>query len=651
MTTALAVDLLAEPHHDTGPAYLTGERAPGAVLKARLWVPSRHQPAQVLLRQVVDGEPRITPMDQVSTTAAGSWWTGPVRLVNPVNHYRFLLVSPDGEEPYLWRHAAGLSNHDVPDATDFRVLSQDQGPQWVLDSVCYQVFPDRFATTGPKTDLPGWAQPHRWLDEPPVGGDPSARAFYGGDLDGVAAHLDWIQALGADTVYLTPVFPAGSTHRYDATSFERVDPLLGGDEALARLSQALHERGMRLVLDLTTNHTGVSHEWFRAAQADASSPEASFYTFVEHPHAYTSWLSVTSLPDLDHRSQALRERLLLGPASVTARWLLPPVEADGWRVDVANMTGRQAMVDLSHQVAADMRSTMREVEATTGRPHWLVAEHGHDAAEDLTGPGWHGVMNYFGFTKPVWAWLSNPDPADEVTWFGIPVPPPQLPAEQVVRGLRQYTAQVPATAIARSMNLLGSHDTPRARTVLGSRDRQLVAVTALFTAPGVPTVFAGDELGATGRTGEHSRTTMPWLTGPDGAQAPAEVGARGAWGEVDHSLLPRYQQLAALRRDLVALRRGGTRWVLADGDLVAWVRTHPAGDVLVVLARAAAPTVRLPLEALHTRAVVRCESLDAVSVKTQDQGACLVVSANGPGSAIAVLEPSTLPGAKDDDWP
>ena len=108
----------------------------------------------------------------------------------------------------------------------------------------------------------------------------AARAWYGGDLDGVVDHLDYIQGLGANTVYLTPVFPAASTHRYDATSFERVDELLGGCEALTRLSAALHARGMRLVLDLTTNHTGADHEWFRAALAGGpDAPERALYHF------------------------------------------------------------------------------------------------------------------------------------------------------------------------------------------------------------------------------------------------------------------------------------------------------------------------------------------------------------------------------------
>ena len=637
-----AAPLLGQPHHDTGPAYLLGERREGATLTARVWVPAGHRPHQVVLRQVVDGEPVNTEMEMVEHCPAGCWWQGPVRLVNPVNRYRFLILEPGSATAYLWLHAAGLSNHDIPDATDFQVLSRDEGPQWVHDAIAYQIFPDRFAASAHTAQRhpPAWAQPRDWLDEPPQAGQASARAWYGGDLDGIVEHLDWLEALGVDTVYLTPVFPADSVHRYDSTTFEDVDPLLGGQEALERLSRALHERGMRLVLDLTTNHTGSGHEWFTAAQADARSPEAGFYSFTRHPDRYAAWLEVPSLPKLDHRSGELRRRLLLGRQSVVGRWLAPPVAADGWRVDVANMTGRLGMEDLAHQVAQDMRTTMRQAEQDDGRQRWLVAEHGHDASADLQGPGWHGTMNYLGFTKPLWAWLSNPDPADELTWLGVPAPLPHLGGAAVVAGMRQYLAQMPLTAVERSMNMLCSHDTPRVSNVVGSRQWHLVAATALFTAAGVPTIFSGDELAARGRTGEHSRTTIPWSADEQGRPLPAEIGGSGSWGPVDTVVLERYRQLGRLRRELVALRRGGTRFLHAGSDMIVWLRTHPQGDVLVVLARSGHDELVIPLEQLPARGVARSWAFDSVDLLESDGGAapCLRIRAHGPGSAIVALQ-------------
>ncbi|RRD29255.1 alpha-amylase family glycosyl hydrolase [Actinomyces bowdenii] len=638
----LGIGIGSEPHHDTGPAYLLGERAGGATLTARLWVPTTAD-HRVILRQVVDGEPVNTEMEPAGRSRAGTWWQGPVRLVNPVNRYRFLILEPDSPTPYRWLHAAGVSDHDVPDATDFQVLPHDDGPAWVPDAVAYQIFPDRFAPSarGARRPAPQWAQPHGWLDEPPAEGDATAQAWYGGDLDGIAEHLDWLESLGIDTVYLTPVFPAGSVHRYDSTTFDEIDPLLGGAPALERLSRALHARGMRLILDLTTNHTGEGHEWFRSAQASATSTEAGFYSFSRHPDQYASWLDVPSLPKLDHRSQELRRRLLLGRDSAVGRWLAPPVSADGWRVDVANMTGRLGMVDLAHQVAGDMRATMGQAEADDGRQRWLVAEHGHDASADLQGPGWHGTMNYLGFTKPLWAWLSDPDPADGLTWLGLPMPLPHLGGRAVVAGMRQYLAQMPTSSLERSMNMLCSHDTPRVRTVVGSRPAHLVAATALFTMAGVPTIFSGDELGARGRTGEHSRTTIPWARDERGALRADEVEETGSWGPVDRAVLDRYRRLSRLRRDLVALRRGGTRFLHAGPDMIVWLRTHPQGDVLVALARSACDELVVPLERLPAQGPDRTWAFDAVEIGLTAGGssAQLSIRAHGPGSAVAALLP------------
>ncbi len=169
-------------------------------------------------------------------------------------------------------------------------------------TVWYQIFPDRFASSGRHSgDLPPWADRAAW-DDPVATGPKAMTQLYGGDLDGIIEHLDHLVDLGVGGIYLNPVFPARSNHRYDATTFDAVDPILGGDDALVRLREACDRRGLRLMTDLTLNHTGDDHRWFRAAQADPDSIEAGFYHFTDHPDEYESWLGITSLPKLDHGS-------------------------------------------------------------------------------------------------------------------------------------------------------------------------------------------------------------------------------------------------------------------------------------------------------------------------------------------------------------
>ncbi len=178
---------------------------------------------------------------------------------NPITNYRVLVDR--GAAGSSWLNGTGEHFRDVTDQHDFRLTVHHPGPDWALDATVYQIFPDRFASTGPK-DLPEWALAAQWSDEVIHTGPRTPLQVFGGDLDGIVAHIDHVADLGATTVYLTPFFPARSNHRYNATSFDRVDPLLGGDEAFVRLSRAVHTRGMRLIGDLTSNHSGDDHEWF-----------------------------------------------------------------------------------------------------------------------------------------------------------------------------------------------------------------------------------------------------------------------------------------------------------------------------------------------------------------------------------------------------
>jgi alpha-glucosidase len=619
-----------QPHHDSGPLHVRGPQGPDAEAELRVWVPAGYPASTIALRAVRDGEiltDRLVPESPASQAdeggadedrtdsgrdqgpgadggpSAGTWWSVRLRAHNPLTPYRFCVLAEPGARTadghpvpsYAWLTAAGLVPWDVADATDFRLVTHDPAPAWVDDAIVYQIFPDRFARAAGSpaddegrpapSDLPAWAVPMRWDEEPEVRGDLTGRQLFGGDLDGIIEHLDHVASLGADTVYLTPIFPAGSVHRYDASTFDRVDPLLGGDEALERLSAALHARGMRLILDLTTNHTGATHEWFRAAQADADGVEAGFYLFGQHPDSYASWLDVPSLPKLDLRDARLRDRLTRGPHSVVGRWLRAPVRADGWRIDVANMTGRHGDVDVTHEVAREIRATLRGVERETGRPTWLVAEHGHDASGDLAGDGWHGTMNYAGFTRPLWAWLA--DPGSELNWLGLPMTLPRLSGGSVSRTLREYNAHLPWPSRIHSQNQLASHDTPRTRTVVGEGGRQLTAIAALATLPGVPTVFAGDELGATGVTGEHSRTPMPW-----------DAIAAADPDRIDLEVLEATRTLLGLRRERASLRRGGLRWLHVGDDALVIARTHPLGDTVVHLARGPHAPLALDLACL-----------------------------------------------------
>ncbi|HEX6872292.1 MAG TPA: glycoside hydrolase family 13 protein, partial [Micromonosporaceae bacterium] len=523
----------------------------------------------VHVRTTPDGEPRYTEAKLDREHGSEAWWRVAVQVRNPVTRYRFLLDTFAGPQ---WLTGMGLTGHDVPDATDFRLVAHAPPPAWSTDAVVYQIFPDRFARSAAAADraLPDWAIRCDW-DTPVIGHGPQAgQQFYGGDLDGIAEHLDHIESLGADTVYLTPIFPARSNHRYDAAGFDTVDPLLGGDEALIRLRSALHRRGLRLLGDLTTNHCGDSHPWFLAAAADPAAGQRELFYF--QAGEYEAWLGVPSLPKLNWASAQLRARFCDGDEAVARRWLRPPYSLDGWRVDVANMTGRRGADDFTHEVARMLRATVADVAPDA----LLVAEHAHDATADLDRDGWHGTMNYAGFTRPVWTWLRS-DTLALTDFLGMPGGVPRRPAESMVATMRAFAASVSWRAWANSWTMLGSHDTARIRTVVGDPGRVEVGLGLLLTLPGVPMIFAGDELGLVGVNGEDARRPMPW-------HRPAD------W---DHATLARARSLIQLRRDSAALRQGGLRWAYLAGDAVAYLRESATERMLVLARRAAGGPVRL----------------------------------------------------------
>ena len=550
--------LLDSPHHDGSELYVRDrpdELGGEAVVRLRT---RRGAADQVLLRTGWDGEPVTLEATVDEETETETWWRASLPAMNPVTRYRFLLAG--GDTGFGWLNGTGVHAYDVGGADDF-VLALGDAPAWHAESVGYQIFPDRFAASGAHYTPPEGFIPRPWDALPAGKGPTNPLEWFGGDLPGIEQHLDHIASLSAGFIYLTPFVPAGSTHRYDATSFDRVDPLLGGDEALASLTKAARARGIRVLGDLTLNHTGVHHEWFPK--------ERDFYYFDDAlPYGYATWLNVKSLPKLNWASERLHERM----GGVIRKWL--DAGLDGWRIDVANMVGRYRDVDLNHEVARWTRATADGA--------LVLAEHGHDYRTDLDGTGWHGVMNYAGFLRPTWWWLRD-DAHDEDVFTSAPAP--EYTGEEIVSVMRRFRAGVPWQAVVNSWTLLDSHDTPRFRTIAGSdRDVVHVGIGLQMTTPGVPMIYAGDELGLEGAWGEDGRRPMPW-------------GRPETWDTVT---LERYRALAACRRALPALAHGGIRYLHASRDAIAYLRETKSERLLCLAARAAHDPIPTPFASLET---------------------------------------------------
>jgi alpha-glucosidase len=330
-----------------------------------------------------------------------------------------------------------------------------------MREVVYQIFVDRFAAGRPVPPEPERARDEglvrrAWHDSPEQ--PPRGRDLFGGCLDGVAAKLAHVESLGADAVYLTPVFRAPSNHKYDTSDFETVDEHFGGDAAFARLVAATRARGLGLFLDAVFNHVGERHPWAREPKFLRGSP----------------WRGYSSLPELNLGHPELRAALF-GDDGVMARWSRRG--ATGWRLDCAN--------DLGPELCALATQAARAAGAADGVVGELMAyPHG--------GSGTDGAMNY---------WLRSC--ALQLASAG--------PAAQVQHALDQLARESAPRFLQASWNVISSHDTPRLETILdGDAARIRQALALAFVYPGVPMIYYGEEIGMRGGDDPANRAPMIW---------------------------------------------------------------------------------------------------------------------------------------------
>ncbi|MFM5905166.1 MAG: glycoside hydrolase family 13 protein [Micrococcales bacterium] len=572
-----SLPLAHRPHHDGSALYVPNQSPKlGEKLKIRIRVHSAlGNVKEVRVRFSESGEAFPSdPAKIIGTQGSWTWYEGIITVHNPKMNYRFSILLENGQQ--LWVNAVGLHKLDQPDINDFRLNTFSSAPKWGPGTIMYQVFPDRFARSAAadKHKLPDWAIAAKWDDEVIGQGPGTSEQFFGGDLWGVIEHLDHLKKLGVTMLYLTPIFPGRSNHRYDASSFAEVDPLLGGNKALSALVEAAHKQGLKVIGDLTSNHSGAGHEWFQAAYKNPAAPESDFYYFTEKNTKYDSWFGVPSLPKFNWKSQELRKRFIEGKASVVAKWLKAPYNFDGWRIDVANMTGRIRDEDMYLEVAQIVRKTMVEVNPDT----IMLGEYTGDAAYEVQGDGWQGAMTYANFTRPLWRFMFNTKTSEKyfqnMGYIGHPET-----AKDFVESHTRFAAAFPWHVRLNNMNALDTHDTPRFKsyTIAGA---QRVAAGLQFTFPGIPVVWAGDEFGLDGFNGEKSRTPIPWN------------GER----PTDPSMIELYANLAQVRKANSALVDGSLRWLYASDEAMVFIRENAKQSILVVATRGKDDKIEVPID-------------------------------------------------------
>ncbi|MBE9123964.1 glycoside hydrolase family 13 protein [Tychonema sp. LEGE 07199] len=430
---------------------------------------------------------------------------------------------------------------------------QIQTPDWVKHAVFYQIFPDRFAKS--KQPRKRLLQNFMWEEWHKI---PTLQSYKGGDLWGVMEQLDYLQDLGINAIYFTPIFQSASNHRYHTHDYYQVDPMLGGNPAFKELLDAAHDRNIKIVLDGVFNHASRGFFFFHdILENGPHSPWLDWFQIEDWPLSpydgnfpanYLGWDGNRALPVFNHDNPEVREYIM----EVAEYWIKFGI--DGWRLDVPFEIKTEGFWQ-------EFRERVKAVNPEA----YIVGEVWEDAREWLDGSQFDGVMNYL-FAAPTIAFAAG-DRVDMNQLEGRSYYPyPALFAKQYGEKIQKVLELYPWEIQLTQLNLLASHDTARLLSIAGDdRSSVEIATLLLLTYAGAPSIYYGDEVGLPGALDPDSRRSFP---------------LKAHW-ELD--VLDYHKQLIALRHKYVALRTGTYKVLFAEGTVYVFARILEDEEIIVAV--------------------------------------------------------------------
>lgn len=564
-------------------------------------------------------------MEKECTQGEFDYYTFETRLGEEPFRYCFEVQS--GTEKYYYGRC-GISR-EILEYYNFVVVPGFSTPDWAKGAVMYQIFTDRFYNGDKSNDVEtneyyyigDYSQRVTNWDKYPA--NMGVREFYGGDLQGVMDKLDYLQDLGVEVVYFNPLFVSPSNHKYDIQDYDYIDPHYGkivddggevlpngvtdnsqatkykkrttglknleaSNELFIKLVEELHRRGMKVILDGVFNHCGSFNKWMDreriyegeedyepGAYVSADSPYRSYFRFFKEgpenwPYNanYDGWWGHDTLPKLNYEDSVKLENYIL---YIGRKWVSPPYNVDGWRLDVAADLGRSN--EYNHEFWQKFRRAVKDA-----NPNALIlAEHYGDPSDWLKGDEWDTVMNYDAFMEPVTWFLTgmekHSDEAREELFGNI---------DNFIGSMAHHMSNMLTPSLQVAMNELSNHDHsrfltrtnhmvgrvehlgPEAANEYVNKAVMREAVVMQMTWVGAPTVYYGDEAGVCGFTDPDNRRTYPW-------------------GHEDQELIAFHKEAIRIHKEHPALKTGSLKILGGEENILSYARFKGHDRIIVVI--------------------------------------------------------------------
>lgn len=518
---------------------------------------------------------------------------------------------------------------DLPHEYFFTIVPGYETPEWAKGAVMYQIFVDRFyngdrtndVENGEYSYIGGYTEKvENWDKYPAAMG---VREFYGGDLQGVLDKMDYLQSLGIEAIYFNPLFVSPSNHKYDIQDYDYIDPHYGrivddegellkngelrnsqatkyinrvtnkknleaSNELFVHLVEEAHRRGIKVIIDGVFNHCGSFNKWMdkehiyedndeykTGAYETKDSPYHNFFNFFENDDnrwpensSYDGWWGYDTLPKLNYQGSKELEEYVLG---IAKKWVSPPYNVDGWRLDVAADLGYDG--EYNHQFWRKFRNAVKEANPNA----IILAEHYGDPSSWLQGDQWDTVMNYDAFMEPITWYLTGMEKHSDsksenligdTSWF--------------INTMKYNMAKFHTPSLMVAMNELSNHDHSRFLTrtngivgrtaILGpeaanqgvSKAVMKEAVVMQMTWIGAPTVYYGDEAGVCGWTDPDNRRTYPW-------------------GHEDMELVDFHREMIRIRKENIALKKGSYLPLVGEYNFFVYGRFYKNNRLLILI--------------------------------------------------------------------